>query len=106
MLGYYTFNEKGELTQGEGEIEKTVCVWKGSQPLSLGVRENDGARLFEGRFTLNAYYDPWDVAGVVVGVRIGSEATAPKIEVSQAEQPGTVTLSGTSPDTFKAPKRS
>ena len=83
---YYIFNEKGELTQGKGETEKTVFVCKGSQPLSLLVHGDYLAGHFGGRFYLDAIDAPSDVVGVVVGVRIGSEAAAQKIEVSNVEE--------------------
>ena len=98
---YYTINDNGEIKEGKGEIEKTVYVWKGNQPLSLGVRTDDFARSLEGRFVLNADDEPSGVAGVVVGVRAGHEVATPKIEVAQTEKPEEITLSGTSLDTFK-----
>ena len=84
--GYYTFNEKGELTQGKGDIEKTVCVYKGSQPLSLDVLANDNARRSEGRYVLDADNSPDDAALVVVGGRAGHEVVTPEIEVSPTEE--------------------
>ena len=89
LSGYHTFNEKGELTQREGEIEKNVRFLeglKGPQPLLLTVYGDDSASLFSGRFCLNANLDPSSVAGAVVGVHIGSEAAAQKIEVSNVEE--------------------
>jgi hypothetical protein len=86
LSGYYTFNDKGELTQGKGDIEKTVYVWKGSQPLSLYVRTDVDARDLVRRFLLSAYLEPSVVASVVVGVRTGHEVATPKIEVAQTEE--------------------
>lgn len=86
LSGYYTFNDKGELTQGKGNIEKTVYVWKGNQPLSFVVHSDDCARSFEGRYYLDAGIVPSVVAPVVVGVRIGHEVATPKIEVSNTEE--------------------
>lgn len=86
LSGYYTFNDEGELTQGKGDIEKTVYVWKGNQPLSLGVRTVVIARGGERRYVLIADVDPSNVAPVVVGVRAGHEVATPKIEVSNTEE--------------------
>ena len=84
--GYYTFNDKGELTQGKGDIEKTVFVYKGSQPLSLRVLTDYYARHDEMRFVLDALVDPSSVAQVVVGVRTDHEVTAPKIEALEGSK--------------------
>ena len=86
LSGYYIFNEKGELTQGKGNIEKTVYVYKGSQPLSLSVLTDLNAHFAEWRFDLIAPYRPDFVAPVVVGVRIGHEVAAPKIEASEGSK--------------------
>ena len=80
LSGYYAFNDKGELTRGKGDLERTVYVWKGPWPLSLAVHEGDLVRHDEGRFYLYADNAPSYVAGVVVGVRIGREVATPKIE--------------------------
>ena len=89
---YYTFNDKGELTQGKGDIEKTVHAWKGSQPLSFFVL-TDGAASTDGRrYVLGACYSPVSAAWVVVGVPIGHKVAAPKIKVSTTE--GGVKLTG------------
>ena len=85
LSGYYTFNDKGELTQGKGDIEKTVYVWKGSQPLSLYVLKDFNARSDGRRFDLDAD-DASFVARVVVGVRIGHEVAVPKIEASEGSK--------------------
>jgi len=54
--------------------EKTVRVWQGPHPLSLGVDSaNDVARDY-GRFNLNADYGPSNVAPVVVGEPKQAEA--------------------------------
>lgn len=84
LSGYYTFNEKGELTKGKGNIEKTVYAWSGSQPLSLSVRTDGDARFYERRYSLSAYGGPSGVASVVVGVKIGHEVATPqKAEVTE-----------------------
>ena len=82
LSGDYTFNDKGELTQGKGDVEKTVHVCKGSQPLKLYVHYTDrDARNLGWWFGLGAYTDPSLVARVVVGV-----VATPKIEVSNVEE--------------------
>ncbi len=86
LSGYYTFNGKGELTQGKGDMEKTVCVWNGNQPLSLDVHSDYDARVSERRFYLDAYDSPDDAARVVVGVKDAHEVGTPKIEVAPAEE--------------------
>ena len=86
LSGYYTFNEKGELTQEKGDPEKTVHAWKGAKPLSLIVLWEDDARRVGRRFDLYADIASSDVARVVVGVRAGHKAATPKIEVSNAHE--------------------
>ena len=76
---YYTFDNEGNLTEGKGDIEKTVYAWSGENPLSLDVHTDDGARFGGGRFILGAVGDPQVVASVVVGIRVGHEAAAPKL---------------------------
>lgn len=84
--GYYTFDGKGDLTKGQSDIEKTVYVWKGNQPLSLDVHADYIARIYVGRFLLFADYSPDSAARVVVGVRDAHEVGTPKIEVAPAEE--------------------
>jgi hypothetical protein len=80
LSGFYMFNEKGELAKisgpailkrGQGDLEKIVFVLKGSQPLSLLVQTDDFARYGGFRFGLYATYGHSDVAGVVIGLRVG-----------------------------------
>jgi len=80
LSGFYIFNEKAELTKisgpailkkGKGDLEKIVFVLKGSQPPSLLVQTDDFARYGGFRFGLFATYGQSDVAGLVVGVRVG-----------------------------------
>ena len=80
LSGYYTFNEKGELTQGKGDTEKTVYVYKGTQPLSLNVHTDADARWSEMRYDLDADASPVLAAWTVIGVRAGHEAAMPKEE--------------------------
>ena len=68
LSGFYTFDQNGTLTEGTGDIEKTVYVYSGSNPLSLLVNTDDYSRNMERRFDLDAFSDPSDVARVVVGV--------------------------------------
>ena len=77
--GYHTFDNKGNLTEGKGDIEKTVYLWKGENPLSLDVHTDDDARINARRFNLLADADPQVVASVVVGIRVGHEAATPKM---------------------------
>jgi len=79
---FHTFDNEGKLTKGKGDIEKTVYLWNGKNPLSLGVHAGGSARFGERRFLLNANSGPQGVAPVVVGVRAGHEVAAPKIEAS------------------------
>lgn len=67
--GLFTIDEKGELVERKGNVsvEDTVRVWKGNNPLSLGVYSGVGVALCGGRFGLYAYDGPADVAPVVVG---------------------------------------
>lgn len=78
--GYYTFNNEGKLTEGKGDIEKTVYIYPGNMLLSLVVHnDEDFDRFCEMRFTLVAYAGPQEVAPVVVGVRADHEVATPKI---------------------------
>ena len=77
--GFHTFDNAGNLTEGKGDAEKTVYLWKGENPLSLGVHTDYVARIYERRFYLYADDDPQYVASVVVGVRVGHEVAAPKL---------------------------
>ena len=86
ISGYYTFDEKGELTQGKGDIEKTVYAYSGKNPLSLGVRTDYNASIYGRRFGFDAYSTPDNAARVVVGVKDAHEAGTPKIEVAPAEE--------------------
>lgn len=70
LSGYYTFDDKGQLTQGKGDIEKTIHIYKGQQPLSFDVLSNDDSGSYERRYDLNAHYGPFCIAPVIVGVKI------------------------------------
>ena len=84
--GCYAFDNLGNLSKVKGDPEKTVYIYSGTNPLSLGVHTDDGARVDEGRFGLDAYNGPQFVASVVVGVRIGHEVATPKIEASELKE--------------------
>lgn len=73
LSGYYTFNDKGELTEGKGNIEETVYAWSGSQPLSLDVLTDLDARIDERRYYFYASGGPSNVASVVVGKAFSSK---------------------------------
>jgi hypothetical protein len=79
-FGIHTFNEKGKLVglTGNESIDQKVRVWPGNNPLSLLVYSDDGARDLGRRYELNADDGPSLVAPVVVGVKAGREAAAPK----------------------------
>ncbi len=77
--GYYTSNNEGKLTEGKGDIEKTVHVYPGDNPLLLLIHSDHLARTAESRFDLHADDDPHYVASVVVGVKIGCEVATLKI---------------------------
>ncbi len=66
--GFYTFNDKGELTKGKGEIEKTVYVYKGPQPLSLVVHTDYNISDNEKRFVIDGNLPLEDIAQIVVGL--------------------------------------
>lgn len=86
---HHTFNEKGELTQGKGDTEKTVYVWTGTGPLSLYVRTDDDARRVNGRYILyacDACYIANAATRVVVGVQAGHGVAMPEIEVSPIKE--------------------
>ncbi len=102
--GYHTFDEKGNLKEGKGEIEKTVYLYKGTQPLSLDVYEDDGARNDERRFYLVADDGPSVVAPVVVGVRKVPEGAAPEIAVASTTSES-VTITGISAEALMELKR-
>lgn len=68
-LELYTIDDRGELVERKGKvsIEKTIHVWNGTNPLSLDVHAGDFAVADGGRFYLDAYVGPGNVAPVVVG---------------------------------------
>jgi hypothetical protein len=65
--GYHTIDRYGDVRAGKGEVENTVYIWKGNQPLCLYVRSDDDAAQVGGRFSLGADDVPDVVAPVVVG---------------------------------------
>ena len=65
--GYHTIDNDGEVRVGKGDMDNTVYIWKGENPLSLYVHLDDIALGFGRRFDLYAYDEPDDVAPVVVG---------------------------------------
>ncbi len=89
LSGYYIFNDKGEIkiTQyGKGDLEKTIYVCKGNQPLSLYVRTDSAACGVGRRYYLDANVSPDRVAQVVVGVAEDREAAAPKIDIELVKE--------------------
>lgn len=103
---YYTFNEKGELTQGKGNIENTVHIFycnDGWNPQLLSVEKvgsdydrktrydfcTGGLWLPDGfhyRFELSSE-SAQDIARVVVGVPIDNKVPAPRTKITQAKIP-------------------
>lgn len=82
--GYYNFDEKGELTQGKGDIEKTVYIWKRKEPLSIKVLTDDVSRRYESRFELGSSDSPINIARIVIG--IGHEMVIPKLSLSSGPE--------------------
>jgi hypothetical protein len=74
----YTIDKNGELVEvtGKASPEKTVRVWNGENPLSLGVRSDGYARQDGRRFVLAANDGPGYVAPVVVGKAKPKQAVA------------------------------
>jgi hypothetical protein len=77
--GFYTFNEKGELTPGKGDVSKTILVWGGNRPLQLHVSSDMALKmptLIIGKderysFRLDTIQFPAHRAPIVVGVKMG-----------------------------------
>ncbi len=103
----YTFNEEGQLTKGSGNIEKTVYVWKGGQPLSLPlslfVLTDDVARVYGRRFSLYANCGPEGVATMVAGVRANHEAAI--LENAHAVSPRAMAPASKPIDPFRSVHR-
>ena len=72
-----------------GQLEPVCAVLA-----TLGVRADADARFGERRFGLVADGGPQDVAPVVVGVQVGHEVAAPKIEVADRTGAGDSFASG------------
>jgi hypothetical protein len=84
---YYTFDSRGNLVKGKGELEKTVYAYPGKHPLSLIVNPGDGAGISERRFIIDAAFGAQFVAPVVVGVKICYEEATPKTYVNVLRKP-------------------
>jgi hypothetical protein len=94
--GYYTFDERGKLTKiekGGADVEKSVYVYPGTNPELLIVLPDSVAYIgaFEARFDLNSYngdqfvsYDSH--ADAVVGVEIGYDVFAQRMEETEAPE--------------------
>jgi hypothetical protein len=76
--GTYTFDENGKLTEGQGDIEKTVYIRKGNNPLSLLVYSDFFATSTHQRFSLIADDSIRYVAPMVVGFK----PSQPKFQLS------------------------
>lgn len=80
LPGFNTVDHNGELTPGKRDIERTVFVNPGQQPLVLRVHADYDALFRKSRFNLYADGSPDEVAHVVVGVQAGHKMTMPKVE--------------------------
>jgi hypothetical protein len=69
ILGYFTFNEKGELFRGRGDPERTVYLWEGTNPLRLRVSTDDDGRSVRYCFLASSDEQPSEYAPVVVGIK-------------------------------------
>ncbi len=79
--GYHAFDDEGKLTEGKGDIEKTVYVYSGKNPLSLYVLSAI-AYFYRRRFNLFANLGSHILAPVVVGIRADHEVATPETEDS------------------------
>ena len=76
--GYHTIDKDGEVRAGRGEVEDTVYIWKGKNPLSLDVHSDSDSAQSGRRFVLLAGLEPGDVAPVVVGKPLGKVSSKDK----------------------------
>ena len=70
--GVFLFDSKGNIDAENPEkddMEHKVRVWSGTNLLSLVVHSDVDASGYGRRFDLNAYFEPYGVAPVVVGKR-------------------------------------
>ncbi len=82
-IGCYTFDSKGELKEGKGDIEKTVHMHPGENPLSLDVRLCVKGFNSACRFDLGADDLPEDAAPVIVGIKANRLPSTLKTGVSE-----------------------
>jgi hypothetical protein len=66
---YYTFNDKGELTKGRGEIRKNVHVYTGRYPLVFYVPMEHAVEHIGANFIIYANQSPSYIASIVVGAK-------------------------------------
>ena len=82
--GYYTFDDKGKLTRGKRDLEKTVYVdGELSHPMWLKVLPDDEACAYEGRFYISTDLDSDLVASVIVGVGQLEDSTVKQLNGSE-----------------------
>lgn len=87
LMGYYSFNEEGELNRDLERVdgERGVHVWQGSQPLALRV-SSEKYLPDRTRYIIFGGDGPSKLATAVVGVRanhrirLGNKTTAHQIE--------------------------
>ena len=85
ILGYFTFNEKGERSEGAGDPEKTVhVVMNGKSPFSLHIHSDDLFAKVNWRYYLIPDYILSVHASVVVGLR-SSQTEAKVTETATAD---------------------
>ncbi len=108
MGGLHNFDVKtGELAEHtDRNIERSVHVWAGDQPLSLSVVTDDGvARVYGRRFNFDADIVPSLVASVVVGMQTAARAAAPLAVVSANAEDNGITITGITPQELKTLQR-
>jgi hypothetical protein len=85
VAGYFTFNEKGERSEGAGDPEKTVhVVMNGKSPFSLHIHSDDLFAKVNWRYYLIPDYILSVHASVVVGLR-SSQTEAKVTETATAD---------------------
>ena len=78
-LGHYSFNDQGEIIQQNGDLERTIYVYNGNKPLSLGVSTDPIYNFDKKSFSLYAHFDPKSIAPIIVGVK--DEGKALKLRI-------------------------
>jgi hypothetical protein len=92
--GRHTFDENGKLTKVQGDKEKTVYIWEGTNPLSISVCCDN---IDNWRYYINADDRPWYPAPVVVGFKPNQA----EVNTSGQENSGGVKSASTNPITHQ-----